>query len=415
MLACLHSKVFVRLSSFVCIIETLGLLVIGLSAECPAAETVEFTVDAQASLLTVEAVFSGIPLEPQDDIAPGGDTAHYSGEIIVDVDDPLAPTQIQFIEGTTLAEVTGNWLPDIGGGNVGDPAVEGDADPGDPAPGNYGLFLDAGELGMAWGSFRDLGWSIASELQALTDGSFNTGQSVSAYQGLWDTNVRSEALGDDINSDDVTGETSLNESLGKGTYTVQNGVARLELPISLYFPGTVEFTFEGTLVATAVVGPSLPGDFNSNGSLDVADIDALTQEVIQGTNTASFDLNSDGLVNGGDRTVWVQDLRQTWFGDANLDGEFNSTDLVDVLASGTYEADVDSTWGTGDFDGDARTNSGDLITALADGGYEIGPRPAPAAVPEPASPTMLALSWLAALAVRRGSFSPTGASPWERI
>jgi hypothetical protein len=81
-------------------------------------------------------------------------------------------------------------------------------------------------------------------------------------------------------------------------------------------------------------------------------------------------------------------------GDANLDGEFSSSDLVSVLASGTYEVDVPSVWSSGDFNGDGRTNSGDLVTALAGGGYEAGPRAAVAAVPEPAGATLLLLGCL---------------------
>ena len=47
----------------------------------------------------------------------------------------------------------------------------------------------------------------------------------------------------------------------------------------------------------------------------------------------------------------------TYFGDANLDGEFNSSDLVISLAAGTYEQDVDAGWLSGDFDGTGRFDS----------------------------------------------------------
>jgi hypothetical protein len=127
------------------------------------------------------------------------------------------------------------------------------------------------------------------------------------------------------------------------------------------------------------------GDFNGDGSLTVLDVDDLTAQSAGQTNPVAYDLNADSLVDDGDVNVWVKDLFGTWIGDANLDGQFNSTDLVDVLASGTYEADVDSVWSTGDFNGDGRTNSTDLVAALADGGYEMGPRAAVSAVPEPAS------------------------------
>jgi hypothetical protein len=132
------------------------------------------------------------------------------------------------------------------------------------------------------------------------------------------------------------------------------------------------------------VGP-MPGDFDSDSQLTVADIDLLSTEVRAGTNNAAFDLNSDSLVNDSDRTIWVESLRNTYFGDADLDGQFNSSDLVSVLAAGTYEADVDAGWLAGDFNGDGRTNSSDLVTALAGGGYEAGPRAAVAAVPEPST------------------------------
>lgn len=58
-------------------------------------------------------------------------------------------------------------------------------------------------------------------------------------------------------------------------------------------------------------------------------------------------------------------------GDANLDGFFDSSDLVDILALGEYEDDLvgNSHWLTGDFNGDEEFDSSDLIAALAEGWY----------------------------------------------
>jgi hypothetical protein len=127
-----------------------------------------------------------------------------------------------------------------------------------------------------------------------------------------------------------------------------------------------------------------PGDFSGNGVLDAADIDDLTVQVASGTNPLGYDLNGDSQVNEADIGVWVKSLFGSWIGDADLSKEFNSSDLVQVLASGTYETGADSVWTQGDFNGDRRTNSSDLVAALADGGYEQGPPPPPpAAVPEP--------------------------------
>ncbi len=125
------------------------------------------------------------------------------------------------------------------------------------------------------------------------------------------------------------------------------------------------------------------GDFDADGVLDVSDIDDLMLQVAADENPLAYDLNNDGLVNTEDIHVWVKNLANTWIGDANLDGEFNSGDLINILAAGTYEVDVEAGWASGDFDGSGRFDSGDLIFALADGGYEAGPRAAVASVPEP--------------------------------
>jgi hypothetical protein len=56
------------------------------------------------------------------------------------------------------------------------------------------------------------------------------------------------------------------------------------------------------------------------------------------------------------------ELTQTWIGDANLDGEFNSSDLLHVFQTGQYE-DVEngnSNWSTGDWNTDGDFASADL-------------------------------------------------------
>jgi hypothetical protein len=73
------------------------------------------------------------------------------------------------------------------------------------------------------------------------------------------------------------------------------------------------------------------GDFNGDDKLDVADIDALTRESRVGKYNLAFDVNKDGALNGQDRELWVNHVRRIYFGDANLDGEFGSSDLVAVF------------------------------------------------------------------------------------
>lgn len=60
-------------------------------------------------------------------------------------------------------------------------------------------------------------------------------------------------------------------------------------------------------------------------------------------------------------------------GDANLDGNFDSADLIQIFQSGQYEDEVveNSTWETGDFDGDLEFTTSDLILAFQEGIYKL--------------------------------------------
>ena len=60
-------------------------------------------------------------------------------------------------------------------------------------------------------------------------------------------------------------------------------------------------------------------------------------------------------------------------GDADLDGRFNSQDIVQVLQRGEYEDTVagNSTWIDGDWNQDGECNRSDLVLALQQGTYEI--------------------------------------------
>ena len=133
------------------------------------------------------------------------------------------------------------------------------------------------------------------------------------------------------------------------------------------------------------------GDFNHNGALDVGDVDLLTQESAARLNSNRFDLTGDRLVDQEDIIDWVKNRARSWMGDADVDGEFNSADLVAVFTAGQYEDGIplNSVWSTGDWDGNGEFDSSDVVVAFSDGGYEQGPQPAANAVPEPASIVVL--------------------------
>jgi hypothetical protein len=143
------------------------------------------------------------------------------------------------------------------------------------------------------------------------------------------------------------------------------------------------------------------GDFNGDKAVTIQDIDLLIAEIHAQEPRAWFVPNSDQTIDVADLNTWVKEVKRTRLGDANLDGEFNSADLVAVLAEGKYENGEMATWTQGDWNGDMVFDSGDLVTALSDGGYEQGPPPAATQVPEPTSMALALLSVLGLVGVVR--------------
>ncbi|MCA9150762.1 MAG: hypothetical protein KDA92_15735, partial [Planctomycetales bacterium] len=150
------------------------------------------------------------------------------------------------------------------------------------------------------------------------------------------------------------------------------------------------------------VGGGLAGDYNGDGQLDASDLDLQAAAIASPTPDLNrFDENNDGVVSLDDRGVWLHDLRKTWFGDADLNGVFDTGDMVLVFTKGKYETGEAATWEEGDWDADGVFSSGDLVAAFSDGGYEQGPRGAVSAVPEPSGLLMLLLGTLPFFSRRR--------------
>ena len=145
-------------------------------------------------------------------------------------------------------------------------------------------------------------------------------------------------------------------------------------------------------MSVTAVSLDVLGDFNGDGTLGIDDLDTLTTAIQLNSVDTQFDLDGSGQVDLADRQHWVTDIKQTWIGDTNLDGLFDSGDMISVFSAGQYEDAIvgNSTWSTGDWNGDGDFESGDLIAAFSDGGYEARPCAAVAAVPEP-STTLLTL------------------------
>ena len=149
--------------------------------------------------------------------------------------------------------------------------------------------------------------------------------------------------------------------------------------------------------------PAIRGDFDGNDKLDANDIDLLSEAV--GSSGVHFDLDENGHVDHHDREIWITDLSNSYFGDANLDGEFNSGDLVQAFQRGEYEDSIasNSGWADGDWNGDKEFDSGDFVLAFQTGGYEMGRRSSIANVPEPNTLALGLIGGIFAARLRRRS------------
>ena len=173
-----------------------------------------------------------------------------------------------------------------------------------------------------------------------------------------------------------------NNDLGHANYVVEDTGVALDFSISS--------RERGTAIDMLI--------FSQNPDLTPEELDALMSPGLTQLEQLAT------ITDPAERLAFVHDVLGTWMGDSNLDGEFNSGDLVTVFGVGEYEdaTDGNSGWEDGDWNGDMDFNSSDLVTAFSDGGYEQGPRAAvAAAVPEPSTIVLCFLAALALLPARR--------------
>ena len=138
---------------------------------------------------------------------------------------------------------------------------------------------------------------------------------------------------------------------------------------------------EGDIGVDYNFGERLPdfhsGDINENGAVQADDLDLFCEAVRNGNSW--YDLNGDSRVNEEDLLYLVLNYVGTTPGDANLDGQFDSSDLVQVFLSGGYEDQTigNSGWDSGDWNCDAEFSSADFVLSLQFGDFVLSSRPLP--------------------------------------
>ncbi|MCA9171165.1 MAG: hypothetical protein KDB23_26010, partial [Planctomycetales bacterium] len=109
-----------------------------------------------------------------------------------------------------------------------------------------------------------------------------------------------------------------------------------------------------------------------------------------------YDFDNASALTMSDYDALIHDVLHTSWGDADLNGMFDSGDLVRVFSVGEYEDGIqgNSGWSDGDWNADGEFDSGDLVVAFQEGTYEEVPEAMARAVPEPSAFLNLSLALL---------------------
>lgn len=134
------------------------------------------------------------------------------------------------------------------------------------------------------------------------------------------------------------------------------------LAITIDHNGPIRFTVLDSDLRTAPVR----GDFTGDGLIDADDIDALFAAIDREDEDLRFDLADDGApASMTDMDTLIEEVLNTRYGDANLDGIVNFYDFA-ALA---YHWEESGGWAFADFDGDGRTAIQDYFSIVTNWGY----------------------------------------------
>ena len=112
-----------------------------------------------------------------------------------------------------------------------------------------------------------------------------------------------------------------------------------------------------TTVGVVTFPPTLPGDFDDDGNVDVMDVCELQIAIELQSTDLTYDLNNDQSVTFADLEFLIHNVLLTVFGDANLD---RKVDPADMNIVGQYFGQTGVCWEQGDFNGDDEVDTADF-------------------------------------------------------
>lgn len=222
------------------------------------------------------------------------------------------------------------------------------------------------------------GTNIASTAVAIAEENVGGVFSLSFTPGQFEVVIPANVLEPDTNYSISVAHSNSAETMNAG-FDSANSYASFARGTSVYFR---------TL-------PSVDADFNDDGLLDCADVDALVLEIATGTQNPAYDLTADAVVDINDLDQWRVDagavnlpsMNPFLRGDANLDGVVDGSDF-NIWNSHKFTSLA--AWCSGDFNADGVVDGSDFSLWNAN---KFSSADGAGVVPEPA----LGLSLLLAL------------------
>jgi hypothetical protein len=122
---------------------------------------------------------------------------------------------------------------------------------------------------------------------------------------------------------------------------------------------TSENPIAGGLIGSFQVNipTAMLGDFDGDGDLDCDDANALTTAIATSSTDLQYDVTGDGFVTNADLDEWILNIKQTLFGDANLDFSVDGSDFNQWNAN---KFSTTSEWCGGDFNADGLVDGSDF-------------------------------------------------------